>query len=294
MRVPQSLSFSEFEHLASEALTDGPVRWVMAVAGPSGPPIVVGEPDQAFPLASVTKALSAAAMWLAVEEGTIAWKDAIDLDTSAFTQTSGADGATLAHLMAHASGLPFEGSAPVAVCGTRRVYSNTGFEMAAEHLAKASGLSLATYLHEGICQPLAMASTHLGGSPAWGARSTAADLIRFGQELLRPRVLAQSTLDRVTSVAFDGLDGVLPGFGRQSPNPWGLGVEVRGDKTPHWTGANNSPATFGHFGRSGTFLWVDPVAGRTAAFLGDRDFDQWAIDAWPKLNDAALALELAG
>ena len=57
---------------------------------------------------------------------------------------------------------------------------------------------------------------------------------------------------------FPGLVGVLPGFGRMDPNDWGLGFELRDAKSPHWTGARNSPRTFGHFGGSGTFLWVDP------------------------------------
>jgi len=253
------------------------------VAGPQGPPLSVGDPHASFPLASVTKPLSAAALWLAVEEGTVNWDDHV-----------GPPGSTLAHLLAHASGLPLEGHTPVAAVGTRRIYSNTGFELAAEHLAAASGLTLATYLHEGICESLAMTSTRLTASPAWGATSTAADLIRFGQELLGPSVLTRATIDHVTRVAFGHLDGVLPGYGRQTPNPWGLGIEVRGDKAPHWTGSNNSHHTFGHFGRSGTFIWVDPIARRTAVFLGDRDFGPWAIEAWPTISDAALDLELPG
>ena len=62
-------------------------------------------------------------------------------------------------------------------------------------------------------------------------------------------------------LAFPGLAGVLPGFGRFEPNDWGLGFELRDDKRPHWTGTGNSPRTFGHFGAAGTFLWVDPDAG---------------------------------
>lgn len=265
------------------ALVDSPTNWVVAVAGPQGPPLSVGDPHASFPLASVTKPLSAAALWLAVEEGTVNWDDHV-----------GPPGSTLAHLLAHAPGLPLEGHTPVAAVGTRRIYSNTGFELAAEHLAAASGLTLATYLHEGICESLAMTSTRLTASPAWGATSTAADLIRFGQELLGPSVLTRATIDHVTRVAFGHLDGVLPGYGRQTPNPWGLGIEVRGDKAPHWTGSNNSHHTFGHFGRSGTFIWVDPIARRTAVFLGDRDFGPWAIEAWPTISDAALDLELPG
>ena len=274
---------ADFERRVIGALADPPANWVVAVAGPHGPPLSVGDPHASFPLASVTKPLSAAALWLAVEEGTVNWDDHV-----------GPPGSTLAHLLAHASGLPLEGRTPVADAGTRRIYSNTGFELAAEHLAAASGLTLATYLHEGICETLAMTSTQLTASPAWGATSTAADLIRFGQELLGPRVLARSTIDHVTNVAFGHLDGVLPGYGRHTPNPWGLGIEVRGDKTPHWTGSNNSPHSFGHFGRSGTFFWVDPIARRTAVFLGDRDFGPWAIDAWPIISDAALDLQLPG
>ena len=59
---------------------------------------------------------------------------------------------------------------------------------------------------------------------------------------------------------FPGLGGVLPGVGRFQPLDWGLGFELRDAKHPHWTGRRNSPATFGHFGGAGTFLWVDPVA----------------------------------
>jgi CubicO group peptidase (beta-lactamase class C family) len=82
---------------------------------------------------------------------------------------------------------------------------------------------------------------------------------------------------------------VLPGYGRHDPNDWGLGFELRDHKHPHWTGSRNSPRTFGHFGRTGTFLWVDPDAGLALAVLTDRDFGDWAIDAWPVLADAVLA-----
>ena len=83
--------------------------------------------------------------------------------------------------------------------------------------------------------------------------------------------------------------GVLPGFGWFDPCDWGLGVEIRGNKHPHWTGTANSPRTFGHFGRSGSFLWVDPEAGVICAGLADRPFGPWATRAWPPLADAVLA-----
>ena len=53
--------------------------------------------------------------------------------------------------------------------------------------------------------------------------------------------------------------------------------------------AANSAATFGHFGQSGSFLWVDPAAGLACAALADRPFGEWAAQAWPELSDGVLA-----
>ena len=112
--------------------------------------------------------------------------------------------------------------------------------------------------------------------------------------MLAPQgLLHPSTLADATSVQYPGLRGVLPGFGSQDPNDWGLGFEIRGAKHPHWTGAANSPATFGHFGQSGTMLWVDPVAGVGLVALADRDFGPWARSL-AALADAVLAASRTG
>jgi CubicO group peptidase (beta-lactamase class C family) len=84
------------------------------------------------------------------------------------------------------------------------------------------------------------------------------------------------------------LDGVLPGYGVQRPNVWGLGFEIRDGKSPHWTGTANAPQTYGHFGQSGTLIWVDPVAELVLIVLTDRDFGEWAKDLWPALADTVL------
>ena len=89
-----------------------------------------------------------------------------------------------------------------------------------------------------------------------------------------------------------GYGGVLPGFGGQAHNDWGLGFEIRADKSPHWTGSANSPATFGHFGQSGTMFWIDPAVGLGLVALTDHDFGPWAAQAWPALSDAVLAAYL--
>ncbi|NUS17798.1 MAG: beta-lactamase family protein [Streptomyces sp.] len=249
------------------------VRKDGSVAGTHGPQ------DRAFPLASVTKPLAAYAVLVACEEG------AFELDDPA-----GPDGATVRHLLAHASGLAFDERRVMAAPGTRRIYSNAGFEVLGETVAAATGMSFAEYLGEAVLEPLGMTGTSLPGSPGAGAVSTAADLARFAAELQAPRLLHPSTVAAATlEVAFPGLRGVLPGYGMQAANDWGLGFEIRGVKSPHWTGALSSPATFGHFGQSGTFLWCDPAAGLACAALTDRPFGPWAIDTWPPLTDAVLS-----
>jgi CubicO group peptidase (beta-lactamase class C family) len=74
----------------------------------------------------------------------------------------------------------------------------------------------------------------------------------------------------------------------QRPNDWGLGFEIRDGKSPHWTGSANSGRTYGHFGQSGTFLWVDPQAELALVALADRDFGEWAHPLWPALSDGVL------
>ena len=112
----------------------------------------------------------------------------------------------------------------------------------------------------------------------------------FAAELLSPKLVSASLVHEATSVVFPGLNGVLPGYGMQKPNDWGLGFEIRDGKSPHWTGLSFSPRTFGHFGQSGTFLWVDPDAGVAVVGLTDREYGPWALEAWPPFGDRVLAL----
>ena len=235
-----------------------------------------GPRERVFRWASVTKPATALAALVAAEEGVV------DLD-----QPAGPPGSTVRHLLAHASGLPFDGGTPIAEPGRRRIYSNTGFDVLAETVAEAAEMPFAEYLAAAVLRPLAMRA-ELRGSPAAEMHGTLDDLLLLGAELQRPRLIAPETWAEATSVQFPGLDGVLPDVGRMSPNDWGLGVELRDEKSPHWTGTRNSPRTFGHFGGSGTFLWVDPDAGVALACLTDLDFGPWALEAWPALSDAVL------
>jgi CubicO group peptidase (beta-lactamase class C family) len=250
-----------------------------AVVAESGEVLAVhGDVDRVFELASVTKLITAYAALVALAEGVA------DLDDPA-----GPPGATIRHLLAHASGVTMDSDMIVARPGTRRIYSNAGFEILASTLAERSGIPFAEYVSDGVLKPLTMASTAFAGSPASGARSSVADLARFAAELQRPTLVDEATVAEARRVVFPGLPGVLPGFGRQDPNDWGLGFEIRDDKSPHWTGSASSPETFGHFGQSGTFLWVDPPADAACVVLTDRGFGPWAAQTWPPFTDAVLA-----
>ena len=237
---------------------------------------VRGPRDHVLRWASLTKLVTALAALVAAEEGVI------DLD-----EPAGPEGSTVRHLLAHASGLPFEPGTPAGRPGQRRVYSNVGFETLAEHVAEQAEMPFADYFTAGVLRPLGM-SAELRGSAASELHGTLDDLLLLARELQRPTLVAPETLAEATSVQFPGLAGVLPDFGRMDPNDWGLGFELRDGKSPHWTGSRNSPRTFGHFGGSGTFLWVDPEAGLALGVLTNLDFGEWSKEAWPRLSDAVL------
>ncbi len=276
---------------ALHQVTSWPVgRAAAAIVGGDGAVDTIGETDRPFRLASLSKCLAAWAMAIAVEEGSV------DLDAP-IDRADVPDGATLRHLLAHASGLPFEGDAPIARVGQRRVYSNTGIERAAAVLESATDMAFADYLAEAVFAPLSMSSSELRGSAAHAVHSTVADMALFVAEMLSPRLIAAETWDEVVRIQFPSLAGIVPGVGSFDPCPWGLGVEIKGDKSPHWMGRANSPATFGHFGGAGTMMWADPHAGLGVVGLTDTSFDQWSVEAlrlWPAFSDAALAEHRGG
>jgi CubicO group peptidase (beta-lactamase class C family) len=253
-----------------------------AVITPDGVLASRGDPDHVFRWASVTKLVTALTVLIATERGLVSLDDA-----------AGPPGSTVRHLLAHASGLEFEGAMTLAAPGSRRIYSNAGFDAVAAHLAVRVGQPFEAVMRAWVLEPLGMTRTTLQERPSQGLHGPSGDLAALATELLGPSLVASATFDVAASVAFPGLVGLLPGVGRFDPLDWGLGFELHDGKAPHWMPARSSPATFGHFGGSGTFLWIDPEAAVAVVGLTDREYGPWALEAWPPFGDRVLALARA-
>ena len=240
-----------------------------------------GDTGRVYELASVTKLFSAYTILMAVEEGAFSLDDAL-----------GPAGSTIRHLLAHASGVGFDSREPQKAVGERRIYSSAGYEILAEHLEAATGIAFADYAREGVFAPLGMSTAEIYGSAGHGGRASLSDVRAFAGELISPQLLSEETLREAMGNQYGDLRGVVPGYGMQKPCPWGLGFEIKGDKTPHWTGTNMPAETVGHFGMAGTYLWVvpawvdDPRAGTAMVALTDREFDDWAKPLWQETNTA--------
>ncbi|MEX2625847.1 MAG: serine hydrolase domain-containing protein [Ilumatobacteraceae bacterium] len=252
-----------------------------AVVTPDGVRSTVGDEHRRFRLASLTKPMTAWATLVAVEEGVVGLDDDV-----------GQPGCTLRHLLAHAGGYGFEGTEPTSPPERSRIYSNTGYELLADHVATAAAMPFDHYLLGAVFEPLGMGDAELTGSPAHAVHATVGDVAAFVVELLHPRLLAAETATDACSPQYPQLAGIVPGVGRFTPCPWGLGVEIAGEKHPHWSGSARSSRAVGHFGGAGTMMLADPDAAVGVVALTDRPFDQWAADAlraWSELSDAAVA-----
>lgn len=255
-----------------------PVGWASLAVTDASETLGSGpDPVEPFRIASISKIMVGLAALVALEE------ESIHLDDPA-----GPEGATVRHLLAHASGLGFDSPRQVSPVGRRRVYSNVGIEVFCDHLEKVTGIVFGDYLSEAVFVPLGMADTELRGSPAHAVHSTISDLAVFARELLDPTLISRHTMDMARRPHFPDLAGVLPGITSFDPNPFGLTFEIRNGKEPHWTSPLNSPETFGHFGGSGSFLWVDPAVGLAAVSLSDQEFGDWSLDHWPEVSTRIL------
>jgi CubicO group peptidase (beta-lactamase class C family) len=137
------------------------------------------------------------------------------------------------------------------------------------------------------------------GSPSGGLFATARDLVRFASIFIadgrRPdgaRVLSSASVEAMTTNQTGDLPGGIEGFRTWPHCPWGLGWEVKGSKSDHWTGDLTSPRTVAHVGQSGALLWADPATGIACAILANRDlYTNWSVapNRWARISNAIVA-----
>ncbi|MDO5746822.1 MAG: serine hydrolase domain-containing protein [Actinomycetaceae bacterium] len=237
--------------------------------------------NASFRWASVTKVASAFAIHIARQHYMLS------LD-----EPAGPEGSTLRHLLSHASGIDFNSNRVLTQPGLKRIYSNRGIEIAAHVCEEATGESFDSWLENQVIYPLGMTQTFLWASPAWGMKGPIGDLGRFALELMMPTLLDADSDEAMTMPCFPGLSGVVPGYGYQRNNVWAMGPELRGTKDPHWTSPEAPADTFGHFGQSGSFLWVDRRHLLAGVFVSEKPFGRIHKELWLPLNYALFRLGL--
>jgi CubicO group peptidase (beta-lactamase class C family) len=205
-----------------------------------------------------------------------------------YEQNAGLPGVTFASLLSHASGLGFEEGDPVRPMGERRVYSNCGIDRAVAAIVEDN--PPANWLADRLFTPLGMASTALRGRPSAGVEGSTADMERLALAWLRPELISRESRDRIIRPYMPDLAGVVPGFGRFAPCPWGLGPEVRGTKE-HWMGDWPS-ASFGHFGQSGALMLLNATEQIGVVAASAAPFGPWAVSLWPEWTSTVRRLAL--
>jgi CubicO group peptidase (beta-lactamase class C family) len=211
-----------------------------------------------------------------------------DWEMQRFDQRVGPPGSTLANLLSHSSGLGLEEGDPVVAVGTQRIYSNYGIDLAVESILGENTAD--NWLAQRIFRPFGMSSAALDGRPSSGVVGSTDDLAKLAVAWLRPDGIAEETRDHLITTYAPQLNGFVPGFGKFSPCPWGLGPEIRGDKQ-HWMG--DWPAqSFGHFGQSGSLMLLNAEEQIGLVATGTEAFGKWATKLWPAWTSAMRTLAL--
>ncbi|MFZ1062002.1 MAG: serine hydrolase domain-containing protein [Acidimicrobiales bacterium] len=228
--------------------------------------------------------------WASVSKMAVALAMCVEVDWGLhqITENFGPRGATLSNLLSHSSGLGLEQGDPVVAVASKRVYSNYGIDHAVEVVVKDA--DAAQWLDDRVFRGFGMNHTHLDGRPSSGVVGSTQDLARLGVGWLRSDGITISTRDRFIKPFLPDLDGIVPGFGRFSPCPWGLGPEVRGDKH-HWMG-DWPPSSFGHFGQSGALMLLNADEQIGVVATSTEDFGPWAVELWPRWTSEMRSLAL--
>ncbi|MBK95646.1 MAG: hypothetical protein CMJ79_08015 [Planctomycetaceae bacterium] len=181
--------------------------------------------------------------------------------------------------------------------GTRVHYQSMGILTLSTIIEQISGVTTAEFLKSSIFKPLGMSQTSLGasaellasnrppvasmveqidghdlwgwnsdywrslGAPWGGLISSAKDLGIFCQSLLKilggdAGIVAPSTLRAMTSNQLRGFRKLRAGTA--DALPWGYGWQLNWPNHPRGFGSVLPQEAFGHWGATGTLVWIDP------------------------------------
>jgi CubicO group peptidase (beta-lactamase class C family) len=264
-----------------------------------------------FLIASPTKPITVSAVMALRDRKQLQISDPVVSHLPQF-KGDGREAVTIKHLLTHTSGLPdmlpentelrkkhaplsefVEGTCRTKLLfqpGTKVSYQSMGILLAGAIVEKISGQPLPAFLEENIFKPLKMAGTSLGlggrkiadmaqcqvpgasdwdwnssywrnlGAPWGGAHSTVHDLAAFIEQFTAAGSVPwePQTRREMRTVQTAGLNAA-----------WGLGWLLQGGSF----GKSCSPATFGHYGSTGTVVWHDPESHLTCVLLTTRPAD---------------------
>ena len=207
--------------------------------------------------------------------------------SSRSTTRPGRPGSTVRHLLAHASGLAFDDATVVSAAGAGRGSTPTpGSTCSARRSWPRPGGRSATSLRR--LAPRAARDDRVAArraAPRRGSSGRCATSRRSAASCSCPRCCppgssAAARRGRVPRACAASSRA----SGSRTPTTGGSGFEIRGRKSPHWTGQRQLAAR-----RSGTSGGAARSCGSTrspgsrSSCLTDRPFGAWAGEAWPAL-----------
>ena len=281
------------QNLRGAWLTSSVVSTSLSVPGwPGSPAYAVFRLDGGSTKVIVTEgALDEVRPWASVSKMAVSLAFAVEVDWGLHevSERLGPRGATLANLLSHSSGLGLEVDDSTVDVSTKRVYSNYGIDVAVQAITEGSDAG--SWLDGRVFAPLGMTRTRLAGRPSSGVVGSTNDMRLLAEAWLRPDAISKETRNRFITPYAPQLAGIVPGFGRFSPCPWGLGPEVRGNKS-HWMG-DWPPESFGHFGQTGSLMLLNAHEGIGVVATSTEVFGPWAVALWPEWTSAMRRLALA-
>src|SRR6201999_256070 len=103
---------------------------------------------------------------------------------------------------------------------------------------------------------------------------------------------APASVHELLATQFGELPGEVAGVARWDACAWGLGLDVRGTREPHWTGDALSATANTHCGGAGTLAWIDRERAIGLVALANRgSYSGWWArpGGWADLTTAVIS-----